>query len=188
MRAADLIPFAVSGDDPCIASSSGGDPICLFDLQRDTTPSPFDHVASVEASALVARHVDALPDRERAVIRLRFGLDDRMKDGIYGMPTLDSIGKVLGLSRERVRQIEEVALYRLGESLRAVIGGPQRRRDRVHCRTCNRIKAVSSFAVERGRPARQCVSCQQQAVVNRERMRRRRVKKSDAGIQHGSGS
>ena len=47
------------------------------------------------------RHVLAtLDEREQQVIRLRFGLDD-------GQPrTLDQIGKLFGLSRERVRQIE----------------------------------------------------------------------------------
>ena len=48
-----------------------------------------------------------LPDREREVIALRFGLDD-------GEPkTLEQTGDCLGLSRERVRQLEEQSLRRL---------------------------------------------------------------------------
>ena len=57
------------------------------------------------------RVLSTLEDREQAVIRMRFGLDD-------GQPhTLDQIGKRHGLSRERVRQIERevMAKLRVGE-------------------------------------------------------------------------
>jgi RNA polymerase primary sigma factor len=65
------------------------------------------------------RAIAELPDRERDVLKLRFGLD--------GDPTpqsLEQIGKTLGLTRERVRQIELDALERLAldrelEALRA---------------------------------------------------------------------
>jgi RNA polymerase primary sigma factor len=65
------------------------------------------------------RAIAELPDRERDVLKLRFGLD--------GDPTpqsLEQIGKTLGLTRERVRQIELNALERLAldrelEALRA---------------------------------------------------------------------
>lgn len=67
-----------------------------------------------EAAASLAalrRHVDdalqRLPPRERMVLRLRFGLD--------GQPpwSLAEIGRMLGLTRERIRQIEKKALHRL---------------------------------------------------------------------------
>ena len=52
----------------------------------------------------------SLPERERRVIELRFGLD--------GDPQpLESIGKELGISRERVRQLEADALAQLAEEL-----------------------------------------------------------------------
>lgn len=52
--------------------------------------------------------VAALPERERQVISLRYGLD--------GEPaTLTAVARELGLTRERVRRIEEAALFRLAE-------------------------------------------------------------------------
>ena len=54
-----------------------------------------------------------LDEREHQVIRLRFGLDD-------GQPrTLDQIGKLFGLSRERVRQIEREVMAKLRHGERA---------------------------------------------------------------------
>ncbi|MDG3016572.1 sigma-70 family RNA polymerase sigma factor [Speluncibacter jeojiensis] len=54
-----------------------------------------------------------LDEREQQVIRLRFGLDD-------GQPrTLDQIGKLFGLSRERVRQIEREVMGKLRQGERA---------------------------------------------------------------------
>ena len=71
------------------------------------------------------RHVPATPtagtDR---VIRLRFGLDD-------GQPrTLDQIGKLFGLSRERVRQIEREVMTKLRNGERAGQARPTAALDR----------------------------------------------------------
>jgi len=65
------------------------------------------------------RAVEMLPDRERTVIKLRYGLD-----GDRDPMSLETIGKELGITRERVRQIETQALSRLAterelESLRS---------------------------------------------------------------------
>jgi RNA polymerase nonessential primary-like sigma factor len=59
------------------------------------------------------RVLATLDDREQAVIRLRYGLDD-------GQPrTLDQIGRQFGLSRERVRQIEREVMAKLRQGDRA---------------------------------------------------------------------
>jgi RNA polymerase sigma factor (sigma-70 family) len=59
----------------------------------------------------LSRHLEAvlteLPDREQAIIRLRFGLDDDQVE------TLEEIGVRYGVSRERIRQLEAKALTRL---------------------------------------------------------------------------
>ena len=54
------------------------------------------------------RAIDKLPDREQEVIRLRYGID-----GDSDPKSLEEIGRILDLTRERVRQIETKALERL---------------------------------------------------------------------------
>jgi RNA polymerase primary sigma factor len=58
----------------------------------------------------VRRAVAELPERERRVLELRFGFDGEAQ-------TLEAIGKELGITRERVRQLETDALARLAEVL-----------------------------------------------------------------------
>ena len=57
--------------------------------------------------------LDTLSERERTVIRLRFGLAD-------GEPkTLEEIGQLCGLTRERIRQIEAKTMSKLRHPSRA---------------------------------------------------------------------
>jgi RNA polymerase primary sigma factor len=71
-------------------------------------PLPDEEVeVSLRCQAL-AEALNALADRERSVLVLRYGLDDAEPK------TLEEIGRRLGLTRERVRQIETEALKRLG--------------------------------------------------------------------------
>jgi RNA polymerase primary sigma factor len=90
-------PIGADGD------SSFGD---LFAAGGPTTEDEVDAVFRGDA---VRRAVSKLPERQRDVISLRFGL---VGDGPN---SLEQVGKQLGITRERVRQIEAEALRRLAE-------------------------------------------------------------------------
>ncbi|MDQ6798614.1 MAG: sigma-70 family RNA polymerase sigma factor, partial [Actinomycetota bacterium] len=80
----------------------------LADVVADSTaPSPYDLVAEAMMGREVAKLLAPLDEREREILRLRYGLD-------RGEPrTLEEVGIVLGLTRERIRQIERTALSKL---------------------------------------------------------------------------
>ncbi|QQG45090.1 MAG: sigma-70 family RNA polymerase sigma factor [Candidatus Sungiibacteriota bacterium] len=84
----------------------------LSDLFEDESiASPEDQVAAKEFTAKMLTRLegrDGFYERMAEVIRLRFGVD-----GVERPHTLDEVGKILGVSRERVRQIEERTLRKL---------------------------------------------------------------------------
>ncbi len=65
----------------------------------------------IDAKMLVGDYLDRLNDRERAVIKLRFGLEDPNEE----QGTLRAIGKRFDLSQERIRQIENRAIRKIQE-------------------------------------------------------------------------
>jgi RNA polymerase primary sigma factor len=81
----------------------------LGDLFAATGPSTEDEADATLRDDAVRRAVAKLPERQRDVIALRFGLVGE------GPTSLEAIGKQLGITRERVRQIEAEALRRLSE-------------------------------------------------------------------------
>jgi RNA polymerase primary sigma factor len=96
----------------------GGVNTALSDLMEDThTPAPQEVVEGQLLHALVATGLkDSLRDRERFIIMHRYGFDGRPP------ATLDQIGQMLGVTRERVRQLEVKAIGKLqkNEKLDAV--------------------------------------------------------------------
>jgi RNA polymerase primary sigma factor len=76
-------------------------------LTDDRSKAP--EVQLIESDDLdrIFGHIDELDDREATVIRMRFGLDS------YDPMTLREVGENLGLTRERVRQLESQALHKL---------------------------------------------------------------------------
>ena len=86
----------------------------LGDLFADRTVE--DPIEQADVSLEQARIRDALaslPERERIVLELRFGFAQSAEGA-----SLEQIGKKLGLTRERIRQLETTALGRLEEKLR----------------------------------------------------------------------
>lgn len=90
-------------------TSDSDDPLLNFiDEQLDTTVSdaPVEFVEHSLRQATIAHALSTLTPQEQTVIRLRFGLD--------GNPmTLEAIGQILNLTRERIRQIEAKAKRKL---------------------------------------------------------------------------
>ena len=106
-RVAELRSF---GRDPVSLDAPVGEDgdAVLGDMVLDaSSPSAAD---TVEYRAMIdelSRLIDKLPEREALIVRMRFGLYD-------GRPrTLDEIGAQLGLTRERIRQLEKLALAKL---------------------------------------------------------------------------
>ncbi len=94
----------VSLDKPSSNEGKGN----LGDSVEDPNAVPAGTMAAVlRARADLASVLQDLPDRERTVVTLRFGL------GGEEPMTLERIGGRLGLTRERVRQIEAAALKQL---------------------------------------------------------------------------
>ena len=108
------------GDWPLIKrtihSSSLGSQVSLDRLtqNQDTVhdedaPMPDEEMQNADLLGQLSRLLDAIDEREATILRLRYGLGP---EGLEPM-TLKEIGKVVGLTRERVRQIEREALQKL---------------------------------------------------------------------------
>ena len=82
-------------------------------IADDAGDRPLEVVARQLRESDVRSVLNTLSPRERAVIELRYGLGDK------GPLTLEEIGKEVGLTRERVRQIEVQTLHMLRDSGRA---------------------------------------------------------------------
>ncbi len=77
-------------------------------IEDDNATSPADHTAYALLKEQLDEVLEQLTDREEHVLRLRFGLD---KNG--EIRTLEQVGQVFGVTRERIRQIEAKALRKL---------------------------------------------------------------------------
>jgi RNA polymerase primary sigma factor len=79
-------------------------------VEDDQAESPFDSASLTLRRSDIDLALASLPDRERRVIELRYGLDGSQPC------TLEEVGKEFGVTRERIRQIENNTLKKL-ESL-----------------------------------------------------------------------
>ncbi len=80
-------------------------------LMDDQTRRPDEELVELDCLKQVMSLLDSMDPREATVLRMRFGLDDNQPK------TLKEIGEALGLTRERVRQIETEALRKLAMAL-----------------------------------------------------------------------
>jgi RNA polymerase primary sigma factor len=90
-------------------------------VRDDSEPTPFDTATLNLRREDIERALESLPERERRVIELRYGLTgDRPR-------TLEEVGRAFGVTRERIRQIENNTLKKLetlpeAQSLRGTMG------------------------------------------------------------------
>jgi RNA polymerase primary sigma factor len=76
-------------------------------VEDETAESPFESATVIMQRENVWRALEILPDRERQVIELRYGLT-----GQHPL-TLEEVGREFGVTRERIRQIENNTLKKL---------------------------------------------------------------------------
>ncbi len=82
-------------------------------IENKDSSSPDDIAITTDLHKQLAGVLDSLSDREAQVIRMRFGIGAREEC------TLDEVGKLFNVSRERIRQIEQEALQRLRHPARS---------------------------------------------------------------------
>ena len=81
-------------------------------IPDENSTSPEESAAEQSVHAELLRQLDSLKPREKAILELRYGIG---KDRTY---TLEEIGKIFGVTRERIRQIECRALRKLRQPKR----------------------------------------------------------------------
>jgi RNA polymerase sigma factor (sigma-70 family) len=112
--------MAVTGRSSALTCSHGLDWAGLSSgTPSDTLPSeavvPADAVSFTLLQEQLHSVLDTLSEREAGVVSMRFGLTD-------GQPkTLDEIGKVYGVTRERIRQIESKTMSKLRHPSRSQV-------------------------------------------------------------------
>lgn len=101
-------------DKPVLSEGDSKDYTLLGDFVPDDTPSPEDVALEEDKKECINDALSILTEREKEVISMRFGLTgDAPK-------TLEAIGNTFGVTRERIRQIENSALRKLKNPKRAM--------------------------------------------------------------------
>lgn len=91
------------------------DPVPLHRVERkiaSRAEGPNEIVTRSQITSFISRELNHLSEREEAIIRMRFGI------GLESDMTLEEVGKVFSVTRERIRQIEAKALQRLSRPSR----------------------------------------------------------------------
>ena len=110
-RALNAANRAVSLDAPVRA----GEDTSFIELTADTAQGDAaDEVMDSELADVVKREMSRLPQREAAILSLRLGI------GGTEARTLEEIGAILGITRERTRQLQNRALDTLRERLKGM--------------------------------------------------------------------
>ncbi len=107
-------------------------------ISDDGKGNPHDVFVASEDQTNLKQSLDDLQERDRQVVIMRYGLDDN------NPKTLGEVAEILGLSRERVRQIEERAIRTLRNAARKAgileITDDNFRTTKLHAAMCPRVK------------------------------------------------
>jgi RNA polymerase primary sigma factor len=93
----------------------GTEGLSLGETLESEIPTPEHFYAQMELAMLLNKAVEGLPPREKTIITHRFGLAKPSEE-----ETLEQIGEELGVSRERVRQLQERAIEKLRAKLEEI--------------------------------------------------------------------
>jgi RNA polymerase primary sigma factor len=111
-RKVRIIRGAVRARSAPTQSGASADGTSLSEMLPDErTPAPDERVFSDTEAQTIQSLLNQIDEREALILRMRYGLDDRKP------MTLKEIGVAIGLTRERVRQIEAEARRKLSELL-----------------------------------------------------------------------
>ena len=95
------------------SSSNPQDDIILLDsIPDDKTPGPLEDVFKKDLNDAIESMLSTIKDREARILRFYYGLDNTEP------MTLEKIGEIFGVTRERVRQIKEKAIKQLKQANR----------------------------------------------------------------------
>jgi len=97
--------------DAAINERSDSENTLLDTLSDDNSESPFDSVEKLERLQQITCEIEELGDNEKKILWMRYGLGDEAP------LTLDAIGKIFGVTRERIRQIEKKTILKLRKRL-----------------------------------------------------------------------
>ncbi len=100
-----LLPQTFSLDAP-VGEEDGSLQLLIGD---EETPQPYETLVRQELKATLDGLMGKLTPRQQQILRLRYGMEDGT------CRSLEQIGKLLGISKERVRQVEKQAMEKLGK-------------------------------------------------------------------------
>ena len=100
----------------CSLDAPAGEESAISDLLEDLlAPQPYEELVRQELNQTMEQLLSMLDERQRQILRLHFGIEDGQ------CHSLEEIGQMLGISKERARQVEKQAMDRL-KQLGADIG------------------------------------------------------------------
>ena len=80
-------------------------------VQDENAETPYEELEEKTNTDLVREVLNTLPEREQTILRFRFGLDGENEK------TLEEVGQRFGVTRERIRQIQNIALNKLRKAI-----------------------------------------------------------------------